>query len=180
MTKYEKFQLRSIIFFFVTLIVIFFFLTTPQIATYIETAGRIGGSESSFAAGAFYTSYVTAPAATAAIFFLGKVQHPLSVAFVGAFGSMLADYLLFRFVRKRIRPSVFALAKKVKSNHTKKVLRRIAPAVAFAILASPLPDELGVAILGIAKFKTKKFFLVSYLANFLGILIISWLGFSLV
>lgn len=176
MTNKRNFHRQNLILFAVTLIVIFSFLARPEIAIFIENAGKAVGPESSFVAGAFYTSYFTSPAATATIYFLGKVQHPLSIAFVGAFGSVIADYLLFRLVRKRVKPSFAALSKKINNNHTKKVLRFFAPVIAFAILASPLPDELGVAILGITKIEIKKLLLISYLANFTGILIISWLG----
>ena len=40
------------------------------------------------------------------------------------------------------------------------------------ILASPLPDELGVAVLGFSKMRLKYFALLSFVFNFLGIAVI--------
>ncbi|MEK7557169.1 MAG: hypothetical protein AAB538_04290, partial [Patescibacteria group bacterium] len=44
--------------------------------------------------------------------------------------------------------------------------------LAGIIIASPLPDEIGIALLGFMKTRKKDFFLLSLVANFLGILAI--------
>jgi len=177
MTNNKRFKFYGLIFFFVTLIVVFSFLADPKLAYLIEIIGKKGGLLSSFIAGLFYASYFTGPAATAVIFYLGKVQHPLLIAGVGAFGSVISDYILFRFIRKRASPSIDYLKKKLKLNdNAKKGLRILAPVAAALLIASPLPDELGVAILGAMKFKTKYLLVLSYVCNFLGILTVSYLG----
>jgi len=48
--------------------------------------------------------------------------------------------------------------------------------LAGLIIASPLPDEIGIALLGMIKYKTKYFLLYSFLLNFIGIFLISYLG----
>lgn len=45
-------------------------------------------------------------------------------------------------------------------------------AVGMLIIASPLPDKLGIALLGFSKTKQRFFLLLSFTANFLGILAI--------
>jgi hypothetical protein len=40
------------------------------------------------------------------------------------------------------------------------------------ILASPLPDEVGVSILGVAKMRPSRFMLMSFFFNSIGILVI--------
>ena len=45
--------------------------------------------------------------------------------------------------------------------------------LAAAIIASPLPDELGLMILGFIHFNTKKFLPIAFVLNFLGILAIT-------
>lgn len=176
-TDGKRFEVYGIVFFFVSLLVIFSLLSDPKVIVFIENLGRSGGFISMFLAGAFYSDYITGPAATAVIFYMGKVQHPLLVASVGAFGTMCADYLLFRFIKKRAKPSIKFISKKLKmGGHMKKIFKTMAPVAAAVIIASPLPDELGVAILGAINFKTKYFFAFSYSLNFIGILAISWLG----
>lgn len=174
----QRFHLYNLVFFFVTLFVVFIFLSEQKISSLIETIGTQGGLLSLFIAGMAYASFVTSPAATAAIFFLGKVYNPLLVAAVGAAGTVVTDYLLFRFIKTKARTSLLHLAEsfKTKFKKTRKTLRILGTVVAALIIASPLPDELGVAILGIENYQTKKFLLFSYVMNFIGIFVISWLG----
>ena len=63
----------------------------------------------------------------------------------------------------------------VKMSHSR-MWRTMLAIAACAIIALPLPDELGVSLLGMIKFKTKYFILVSYTFNFVGIVLISYLG----
>ncbi len=174
----QRFHLYNLVFFFVTLFVVFIFLSDHKISSLIETVGLQGGLLSLFIAGMAYSSFVTSPAATAAIFFLGKVYNPFLVAAVGAAGTVVTDYLLFRFFKTKARASLLHLAEGFKTHFkkTRKTLRILGTVVAALIIASPLPDELGIAILGIENYQTKKFLLFSYVMNFIGILVISWLG----
>jgi len=63
-----------------------------------------------------------------------------------------------------------------KSVSRSKVWKALIPVIAGLIIASPLPDEIGVALFGASKFEPKKFVFISYFLNFLGILIITSLG----
>src|SRR3989344_4988751 len=176
--NYKRFSTYNVVFFFVTMFVVFIFLADSKVANFIQSVGMQGGLLSLLVAGAAYSNFITSPAAAAAIFFLGKVYNPLLVAAIGAFGTVFTDYLLFRFIKTKARASFLHLAEgfRTKYRKTRKTLRILGTIVAGLIIASPLPDELGVAILGIENYKTKWFLLFSYVMNFLGILAISWLG----
>ena len=166
-------KIHGWIFIFVCFLVAFMFLSHPQIGIAIENAGRAGGLLSLFVAGAAYTTSITTPAATAAIFYLGKVFNPILIAAIGAFGALCTDYLIFRFIRKRFGQSAHYFAEKLKLKYKfRKDSNFIAPILAMVIIASPLPDELGVAVLSATKIKRNMFFAYSYVGNFIGILII--------
>ena len=170
-------KIHSLIFTFVCFLVAFMFLSHPQIGLAIENAGKAGGLLSLFIAGAAYTTSITTPAATAAIFYLGKVFNPILIAAIGAFGALCTDYLIFRLIRKRFGQSAHYFAEKLKlKSKFKKELNFFAPILAAFIIASPLPDELGVAGLSATNVKRNMFFIYSYVGNFVGILIISHLG----
>jgi len=180
MKNLKHIKTDNVIFLFISVIVIILFLTDPKLGLFIEKVGQEGGPLSPFMAGVFYSISVTSPAATAAIFYLGKVFNPFLIAIVGAFGSALADFLLFKFIKKRANNSVSYLARKFKTNHkTNKIMKLLATIVAGLIIASPLPDELAVVMLGAINFQDKRLFVFSYILNFLGILTISWLGSAL-
>jgi len=180
MSNAKKFKFYNTIFILASIIVAIVFLKTPQVALFIEESAKFGPL-APVVSGFFYSDAVTAPAATAAIFYLGKVQNPFFIAAIGAFGAMLGDYIIFRYLKKRGLPEIDYVAKKFKIKSINKInsnkhLRALALLVAALIIASPLPDELGSAIFGALKFQTRYFLVLSYCLNFLGILAISWLG----
>ena len=170
----KRFHFESIAFVISVLLVAYIFLSHPQLGIAIESIGQSDGPIPAFVAGFFYSISVTAPAAAATIFYLGKVQNIFFIAFIGAIGSLISDYLLFRFIRKNASRTVHYLTGKLKTKS--KNVKLLATIVACLIMASPLPDEIGVAILAAINVKLGRFLIYSFVLSFLGILTMAWLG----
>ncbi len=132
----------------------------------------------SFIAGMFFTSiFTTAPS----IVTLGQIAHSNSIAltaFFGAIGAVLGDLIIFRFVKDRLSEHLMELikhegwGKRAKALLRLKYLRWFTFFAGGLIIASPLPDELGISILGLSKIKTLWFIPISFAFNFIGIIII--------
>lgn len=130
-----------------------------------------------FFAGIFFTSVFTiAPAAI----FLAKLAEILPlpiVVVVGGLGAMIGDYILFFFIKDRFS---LHLQRALKKTHWKKIfksfhfgfLKWLSPIAGAMIIASPLPDELGIMLMGISKVRTSLFLAITLLMNMLGILFI--------
>jgi hypothetical protein len=131
--------------------------------------GLIGGFGALLAA-RFYFHFLSVPS--------------LIVAAVAALGSTFADYVIFRFFRdsfftellaflkEELKVDLDKFAKRFKSSRllNSRFGRKIVlPALAAAIIASPLPDEIGISILASQKMESKKFLPISFTLNFLGI-----------
>jgi hypothetical protein len=131
----------------------------------------------SFVAGFFFTSIFTTAPSIVVLAELGNVQNPFVVAFVGALGSLAGDLILFRFFKNSVARDLEFMVQKIKLNRWhifhSKFFTWLVPFIGALIIASPLPDELGIGMMGIAKLKTSKFIPISYALNFLGILIIT-------
>lgn len=143
-------------------------------------------SLSSLVAGFFFTSiFTTAPAIVA----LGEIAKNGSVfytAFFGAIGSLLGDLIIFKFIRDELADHMYQILKHEKwwrrVHHLTFHLRYFRWFTFFLgglIIASPLPDELGISLLGLSKMKTRHFMPISFIFNFLGILAISLLAKSI-
>ncbi len=132
----------------------------------------------SFVAGLFFTSiFTTAPA----IVSLGEIMQTHSIlqtAFLGAIGSVLGDIIIFRFIRDRCCEHVMAIIghkaeqRKIRAVLKLKFFRWFTFLLGGLIIASPFPDELGISLLGFAKMKISWFIPLSFIFNFLGIVII--------
>jgi len=136
----------------------------------------------SFIAGLFFTSIFTAAPAVVALGEISRSHSLLVTAFVGSLGSVVGDLIIFHFIKDRfaehfkelfVERSFFKMAKRAfrfKFFHWLNVL------VGCLLILSPLPDELGISLLGLSKTKTSLFVFLSLALNFLGILLIGWVA----
>ncbi|OGG59683.1 hypothetical protein A3C86_01835 [Candidatus Kaiserbacteria bacterium RIFCSPHIGHO2_02_FULL_49_16] len=132
----------------------------------------------SFIAGMFFTSiFTTVPA----IVTLGEIANANSIlltALFGAMGAVLGDLIIFRFIRDRFSEHLTEVFKqrlagrKVNALLHFRFFRWFSFVVGALIIASPLPDELGISLLGFAKMKMLWFIPLSFAFNGLGILLI--------
>lgn len=134
---------------------------------------------SSFVAGSFFTTLITTPFSIVALAHIAQAGvSPFLIAFWGAFGAMLGDLIIFLFIKDRLAEDVTYL---IKAGHYEKYFsvfhlrffRWLTPFVGALIIASPLPDELGIAMMGLSKMRTAILLPVSYIMNFIGIYSIS-------
>jgi len=129
-----------------------------------------------FIAGMFFTSIFTTAPAMATLGEIALTQSVYVTALVGAIGSVLGDLLIFKFVRDRVAADILELLREEKVLHRVKKMFKFKHFRWFTLLAgvfliaSPLPDELGIALLGFSKLSTRYFAILSFVFNFLGIL----------
>lgn len=131
----------------------------------------------SFFAGLFFTSIFTTAPAIAVLGELALRENLLMVSFLGALGAVAGDYVLYLFVRDHVAQDAAFLLSGPRFRRMWRVLkrshfRRVLPILGGLIIASPLPDELGLALLGVSNIKTRSFFVISFSMNFLGIIAI--------
>lgn len=135
----------------------------------------------SLIAGIFFTSIFTV--APAAVVLVGFAQNynPLAVAVLGGLGALIGDFVIFYFTRENLSKDISYLGthtglKKFTAVFKLKLFRRILPFIGALIIASPLPDEPGLALMGLSKIKKWQFAILVFLLNSAGIFIISALA----
>ncbi len=131
----------------------------------------------SFIAGMFFTSIFTVAPATVVLAEIAQTNSVFWVAFFGGLGAMIGDMVIFRFVKNRLSTDILYMLKKSKSERLLSIfrLRIFRWLIAFLgalVIASPLPDELGLTMMGFSNINTSLFIPISFLLNSLGILII--------
>ena len=131
----------------------------------------------SFIAGIFFVSVFTAAPATVALGEIARANSVIAVAILGGLGALIGDVIIFRFVKDGVSEHFSYLIKASKTERIVsifklKLFRWISPLIGALIIASPLPDEIGVAMLGLSKMKNSYFILLSFVLNSAGILII--------
>ncbi len=129
-------------------------------------------------AGSLFVSSFTAAISVVVIAIMAENINPIALGLIGGVGAVMGDYLVFKLVRSHLKQELAMLFGKQGTFYIKEVLhsKYIAwtlPIIGAAIIASPLPDELGVSLLGISKMSEARFIFISYLSNAIGILMIA-------
>ena len=177
--KYPKFLLLFITFLIVYLL--FNGRTNPKFHLFILSLGFFG----TFLTGILFTYGFTAAPATAIFLILAKEQNIMLAGLVGGLGALLGDLFIFNFIRNSFKDEVRKLFREklvIYANHKipgvlKKYLLLL---VGGFIIASPLPDEIGVTMIAASKsISAKGFSVISYVLNTAGIFVILMIGGSM-
>lgn len=173
---------------------LFYILASVLIAVYIMRTGSvdsflasIGGLThvGSFIAGMFFTSIFTTAPSMVVLGELALTTPLWIVALFGGVGAVCGDYILFLIVRNGVSKDVDYLAKHSKIRWvwkwfgSKGSVRWLFPVLGALVLASPLPDELGLALLGLSTIKKERFLLISFIMNTVGIFVVGLVARSL-
>jgi len=131
-----------------------------------------------FVSGLFFTSAFTTAPAIVVFAKLGHLYQPIVLALVGGLGAMIGDLIIFNFVKGHISEDVNYLFSKAKSRRIRHLFdyRFMRWSMAFLgaiVIASPLPDELGLTLMGLSKISFARFVLISYIFNSIGIFVIA-------
>lgn len=129
----------------------------------------------SFLIGIFFTSAFTIAPASVLLAEMAHIHPPLLVAFCGAVGALIGDLIIFLFIRDRVAGDIDFIIRKIKMRKILSFfhlgfLKILSPIIGALIIASPLPDELGLAMMGLSKMRVIVLIPISFVMNFVGIL----------
>ena len=133
---------------------------------------------SSFIAGMFFTSVLTTAPAIVSLGELGQHIAPWKVALFGAAGAVSGDILIFRFLHSPLANYIIRIAvsprlRRIGVALEKSALWWIPPLLGAMVIASPLPDEIGLLMMGLSGMRLGSFIVLTYVMNAAGIYIIA-------
>jgi uncharacterized membrane protein YdjX (TVP38/TMEM64 family) len=109
---------------------------------------------------------------------LAETLSPVEIGLIAGLGAVVGDFAIFRFVKDDLAREIKQIYSLFDRNHhAMKVLHTryfswTLPVVGAIIIASPLPDEIGVSLMGISKLKAYQFLLISFILNSIGIFLV--------
>ncbi|HLC45004.1 MAG: hypothetical protein A2722_02490 [Candidatus Doudnabacteria bacterium RIFCSPHIGHO2_01_FULL_50_11] len=171
-----RLKYRYTILLLLSLILFFVVADTTFVRAVIDSLGE-WGYVGAFISGIFFVSAFTFAPASFVLFNLALGRNMLIVAVFGGLGAVVGDYIIFRFMKDNVFSELHDIYVRLGGLRLTKILHRpylrwMLPLVGAIIIASPLPDEVGIALLGLSTIKEWQFIIVSYVLNALGILVI--------
>lgn len=141
---------------------------------------RLGnlGYFGAFIAGILFVSTFTVATGALILLVLAENLSPIEIGLIAGMGAVVGDLTIFHFVKDNLAAEIMDIYNHIDhDNHIKKVFHSkyfnwTLPILGSLIIASPLPDELGVSLMGLSKTSTRKFIVISYILNSLGIFLI--------
>lgn len=169
-------RLKNTIALIISLIIFFLLAGSPfvdKVLIYMGNLGYVGA----FITGIFFVSTFTVAPAAAVLFHISNILHPIEVAVLAGLGAMVGDLIMLRFFKDKIFEELKPYARKIFKRKLIKIFARpyfawMMPVLGAIIVASPLPDELGISMMGLSKIKNYQFLILSFCLNATGIFLI--------
>ncbi|HYC79507.1 MAG TPA: hypothetical protein VEC17_00600 [Candidatus Binatia bacterium] len=128
-----------------------------------------------FFSGFFIVSTFTIVPATLVLSEMSNTYGFWETALLATAGAVLGDFIIFRFIRDTVsdelRPifNLIAKEKHIKALFSSPFFAWLTPVVGAAIIASPLPDEIGLTLLGASRMSNRRFLILVTIIDFIGI-----------
>ncbi len=136
------------------------------------------GYLSAFLAGILFVNTFTIAQGALILLILAQKLPALEIGLIAGVGAVVGNIIILRFVENNLTTELESIYNKLDHKHHlvkllhSKFFHWSLPVIGALIIASPLPDELGVTLLGISQMKTYKFIIVSFVLNSLGIFLV--------
>lgn len=177
MKKWHRYHYKNLTYLAISIMIAIFLFKNQSFHQFLLHLGNYGYI-GAFMGGILFVSTFTVSIGTVILFNLAEYLNPLEIALIAGIGAVVGDMTIFQFIRtKGLVDEIkhffhyFGSDKLKHLIHTKYFSWTL-PVVGAIIIASPLPDELGIGLMGISHLKIWKFVIVSFLLNSIGIFIV--------
>jgi len=174
--KWRRWKFKNTFLLLLSLVAFFYLARTPLVDNAVRHIGALGYL-GAFVTGIFFVSTFTVAPAAVILYHLADTLHPIEVALLAGLGAMVGDYIIFRFMKDKVSEELLPVIRKMTTPEIKILFKSpyfawILPVFGAIIIASPLPDEVGVGMLGLSKIKRWQFFVLAFALNAVGIFIV--------
>lgn len=175
--KWHRYHYKNLTYLGISFIIAILLFKNQSFHAFLLHLGNFGYI-GAFIGGILFVSTFTVSIGTVILFNLAEYLNPFEIALIAGIGAVVGDMTIFRFIQTKGLVSeikhffhYFGSDKLKHLIHTK-YFGWTLPVIGAIIIASPLPDELGIGLMGISHMKTWKFMIVSFLLNSIGIFLV--------
>ena len=173
----HKWKYKNLTFAFVGILVA---VLLSQVPSFHELLIHLGGFGyiGAFAAGMLFVSTFTVATSALVLLTLVETLSPIEIGLIAGLGAVVGDLTIFHLIKDNLSSELeevfhnFDRKKHIEHLFHTKYFNWTLPVFGALIIASPLPDELGVSLIGLSRMNTVRFIFLSYILNSLGIFLI--------
>ena len=177
---------KNIILFLISLGLAIFLVREGLTNLLAEKIGQWGYLGSYFL-GIMFSSSLTVGVAVVFIYSLGQELNPVLVVIFAALGSVTGDFIFYKVIKDQLLDELKEIYAKI-SLFPKKQLKIIlenkyfawfVPSVAYLIILTPIPDEVGIGMLSSIRYSVKKLLILTFILHLIGISLVVILGIAM-
>ncbi len=175
-----KFKYPKIMILIIMIVLSYFIFSNPSISNYLSRLGSLGYL-GIFLGGILFAFGFTAPLSVG-LFISLNPSNIWIAGMTGGFGALISDLFIFKFIKISFKDEFNRLSKTralksiglmIHNSLGERIKVYLMYVFAGILIASPLPDEIGVIMLaGLTKINFKVLAILSFILNTLGIIII--------
>lgn len=175
-----SFKYPKIFFLLLAVVLAYYLFNIPNISAMVSNLNNDNYVEILLAG--FFFSFGFSTPFSIGFFAVSQPTNLLLAAFIGGASAMVGDLVIFRLIKfsfldefnKLKKEGAVEKIRKIAGNHIPTLMKHYLLYIfAGIVIASPLPDEIGISMLaGLTTISQKKLALMSFLFNSLGIFII--------
>ncbi|MCL4338459.1 hypothetical protein M1271_02120 [Patescibacteria group bacterium] len=169
MSYWKHWKYKHLTFFIISII---FVALLTKLEIFHQTLIHLGnfGYIGAFFAGILFVSTYTVSIGALLLLILAEYLNPIEIALIAGLGAVFGDYVIFRLVKDNLVYELADIYNHFGGKHLSHLLHTryfswSLPVIGALIIASPLPDEMGVGLLGISKMSTYSLFCLLYLTQ---------------
>lgn len=176
MNYWKSWRYKNLTLVFVSILATIILLQFEKFHSILLSLGNLGYI-GAFFAGMLFVSTFTVSVGSVLLLILAEKLSTFEIGVLAGLGAVTCDFLIFRFTKNKLLSEFDILYKEFEGRHLthlfhSKYFSWLFPVFGAIVVASPLPDELGVTLMGISKMKTYQFLILSFILNVLGISLI--------
>lgn len=171
--KHHHWRYKNIFLMVISMIVFFFIAATPAVKSAIANLGD-WGYVGAIITGIFSVMTFTAVPALTVLYAFSERLNPIELSVLAGLGTVIGDLIIFSFFKNTVFNELEPIIEKISNSPVAHIFHSryfmwLTPVIGAIIIASPLPDELGVSLLSANKMKKWHFIILTFVLNSLGI-----------
>lgn len=177
---YKSWRFHNSFLLILSLVIFVLLIRSEYLHVFVHYVGQFGYL-GAVLAGLFFVSTFTVAPAGVLLFHFAKELDPLYAALAASLGAVIGDHIIFRIIKSGFLDELRPIFHRLGKTHFGKLISTplfgwLAPIVGAVFIASPLPNEVGIGLLGISHMKHWQLLTISGTLNAIGIFIIVLLG----
>lgn len=180
-TFWNRYRYKHLTYFVVSILVVVVLMRFQffhDSLLWVASTGYIGA----FIGGMLYVSTFTAAIGILILLYLADSIPILPLSLVAGVGGVVGDFVIFKLIRTSLKEELNSLYYKLGGMYISRLFTKksplgwMLPIMGAVVIASPLPDEIGVSMLGISKLTSTNFLILSLFLNCVGICVLIFFG----